>query len=116
MATLTPQVPAITGTALTMASVAASDKVTNPRGTVFIQVANANGSSINVTLTARTTSRPASGAFPAQTLSDNVVAVANGATKLIGPIPLAFNDTSGDVTITCSATSGVTIAAIQMPA
>ena len=115
MATLTPHVPALTGTALTMAAVGASDVVANPRGNVVLQVANANGSSINVTLTARTTTRPASGAFPSQTVADNVVAVANGATKTIGPIPFAFNDTSGDVTITCSATSGVTIAAIQTP-
>lgn len=113
MATLSPQSPTLAGATLSMAAVAASDKFANPYGTAFIQVANGNASSITVTLTARVTNRPAVPPFGAQTVSDNVVTIATGVTKLIGPIPKAFNDTDGNVTVTCSLTPTVTIAVLQ---
>lgn len=113
MATLSAITPALTGTSLSLASAGASDKFTNPKGTAIAVVTNNSGSSITATLTARTTTRPASGQFPAATIADQVVSIANGATKIIGPIPTCFNDANGDVTLTCSATSSVTVGFIQ---
>ena len=115
MATLTPVTPSLAGVSL--AGVSASgggDEVDNASGDVMLFVSNGGGGSINVTLTAVQTSRPAFGAYPAMTLSNQVIAVAAGAKVLIGPIPTAFNHaTTGRVTITYSGVSSVTIAAIQ---
>lgn len=116
MATLTPLAPVIGGTtyATTAATTGAGDQVANPKGTVMLMVTNGSGSSINVTLAAAATVRPASGGFPPMTLANNVVAVGAGVTMLIGPIPKAFNNlTDGNVHITYSAVTTVTVAAIQ---
>ena len=40
-------------------------------------------------------------------------AVGAGAQKIIGPIPAAFNDASGNVAVTYSGVSSVTVGAIQ---
>jgi len=113
MATYTPVTPAIAGTVMAPAAVAASDTFANPRGNAFLYVKNASGGSINVTLTAQQTARPADGPFPSMTLANNVVAVGAGVEKLIGPIPAAFNDGNGNVTVGYSATTSVTAAVIQ---
>lgn len=113
MSTYTPVSPAISGSAFAPAAVSASDSFPNPRGNAFLYVKNGSGGSINVTLVAQSTSRPADGSFPAMTLSNNVVAVANGAEKIIGPIPSAFNDGNGNVTVQYSGTTSVTAAVIQ---
>lgn len=114
MAALTKVTPALAGTATTPASAAAGgDSVANPRGNTILRVTNGGGSSINVTLAAQVTTRAADGTFPAMTLANQVIAVANGTTKLIGPIPPAFNDGNGNVQITYSAVTSVTIEAID---
>lgn len=114
MAALTKVSPTLAGTATTPASAAAGgDSVANPRGNTILRVTNGSGGSINVTLAAQVTARAADGTFPAMTLSNNVVAVAAGATKLIGPIPPAFNDGNGAVQITYSAVTSLTIEAID---
>ena len=113
MATLTPVVPSIAGTLYTPAAVSSSDKFANPRGNAFLLVRNAGGGSINATLVAQATTRPADGSYPAMTLANNVTAVANGTEKLIGPIPSAFNDGNGDVTVNFSGTTSVTAVVIQ---
>lgn len=114
MATLTPVSPAISGSTLTPASASAGgDQFANLRGSALLYVKNGSGGSINVTLTAQTTARPADNQFPAQTLGNNVVAVAAGAEKIIGPIPAAFNDGNGNVQVTYSSATTVTVAAIQ---
>jgi hypothetical protein len=113
MATLTPISPAISGATVTPAAVSSSDSFANPRGNAFLYVRNGSGGSINVTLVAQSTLRPADGSFPAMTLSNNVVAVGAGAEKIIGPIPSAFNDGNGNVTVNFSATTSVTAVVIQ---
>lgn len=116
MAALTVQPVVITGLTVSYATPAGGgDTFSNlPAGKVFLIVTNGSGSSINVTLTAVTTTIPTlSGGN--MTLSDRVVAVGAGVTKLIGMVPDGFNSSSGTVTVTCSATSSVTIAAISVP-
>lgn len=114
MAQITPVKPTLAGTLTGAVSAAGGgDSVANPRGNVFIQVVNGGGGSINVTLTPTITNRPADGVFPQMTLAANVVAVAAGASKVIGPIPTAFNDGNGNVPVTYSGVTSVTIAAFE---
>lgn len=83
---------------------------------VFLMVANGSGGSINVTVTKQTTSVnvPGEGAV---TLSNRVIAVAAGATKLIGPFSSAdINAATGKVELAWSATSSVTRGAFRLPA
>ena len=109
MATLTTQAAAIAGTAITMASAGASgDKVDAGEHTGLL-VTNGSGSSITVTI-----------AVPGNTKygvaePDVTVTVANGATKLIGPFPVDLeDDTDRLVHVSYSATSSVTVAAIEI--
>lgn len=111
MATLTKTTPTLAGTVPSSNNAAAGDQVANPKGKTYLRVTNGSGSSINVTLTAQSTTRAADGTFPSMTLSNQVVAVANGTSKVIGPIPPAFVDGSGYTQIAYSATTSVTVEA-----
>lgn len=112
MATITPTTPAITGTVPTSTTPAGGgDLITNTNANVLIRVRNDNASTCNVTLTrnASYATRPADGLYPAMALSDAVIAVATGTTKVIGPVPAAFNNSSGQIPILCSVTSSVAL-------
>lgn len=115
MAALTKVTPALAGTATTPAAAAAGgDSVANPRGNTILRITNGGGGSINVTIAAGASpTRSADGTFPAMTLAANVVAVGAGATKLIGPIPPAYNDSGGNVQLTYSGVTSVTVEAID---
>ena len=114
MAAITPVSPLITGAALALAAASGGgDTLANLKGNVFLVVNNGGVGSINVTLAAVATSRPADGPYPAMTLGNNVVAVGAGVQKIIGPIPSAFNDASGNIAVTYSGVSSVTVGAIQ---
>jgi hypothetical protein len=114
MAQITPSRAALTGTTLTAnAASAGGDSIANLRGGTFLQVINGSGASINCTLAAAITSRGGDATYPPQTVANNVVAVGAGVTKLIGPIPAAYNDGNGNVQVTWSATSSVTFHAID---
>ena len=105
-----------TGISITESSAGVSgDKSTNPDGkTVFI-VKNGSGSSINVTVSEQMADR-ADPNYGILVKSNVVKAVAAGAIAVIGPFPpAAFNDSNGDVNITYSATTPVTVAAIRIP-
>jgi hypothetical protein len=114
MATLSVQTVGLTGAVITTATPGGSgDVFQNTLGDVFFKVINGSGGSINVTATAQNTAwnEIKQGPF---TLTNNVVAVANGATTYIGPFPPAvYNNSSGQVAILCSATSSVTVAAVK---
>lgn len=86
----------------------------NDQGRTFLHVKNGGGGSINVTLVARKTSAKVPGAGTV-TISNRVVAVGNGAEKMIGPLEPAFADADGIVTIQYSGTSSVTAAAFNLP-
>lgn len=114
MATLAVISAALTGTTLVQTAAAGGgDQFANPKGNAFLYVKNASGSSMNVTLTAQTTSRPAEGPYPSQSVANNVVAVGAGLEKLIGPIPSAFNDGNGNVQVSYSLATSVTVQPIQ---
>ena len=110
MANVSPTTPVITGVApISTTPAAGGDSFDNPRGDLMLRVANGSGASINVTLTAQQTTRPGDGQFPPATLANQVIAVAAGTTKVIGPIPPAFNDTNSRVAVATSAQASVTI-------
>lgn len=75
-------------------------------GRTFIAVANASGSSINVTLT--TPGTDANG----NAIADPIFAVADGATRLIPLNPAIYGAVA---TVAFSATTSVTFAAITLP-
>jgi len=78
----------------------------------YLEVANGGASPINVTLVV-----PAARTYvPNVAITSPVIAVANGTTKLIGPIdPGTFADpTTGLCTITYSSVTSVTVAAYNL--
>lgn len=115
MADIAVQQPSNTGATLTMGAAATGDKAVNPKGRLMLQVANGDASPHTLTIPAVTTTRAAEGQFPAMTVPDIVVAVPAGATKLIGPIPNAYNDANNKITTNYSATTSMTLAAIEAP-
>lgn len=102
------------GVTQTLAAAGGSgDTFANDGNTIFV-VSNASGSSINVTFTAQVTSASKPG-FEDVTYTDKVVAVANGATKIIGAFATGtYNNASGQVAVSYSATSSVTVAAYRL--
>ena len=115
MALLTPQAIVAAGIVPTYSAVNSEDTLKiDDTGRHFLHVKNGGGGSINVTLVARKTTARVPGAGVV-TISNNVVAVGNGAEKMIGPIEPAFADGDGIVTIQYSGTSSVTAKAFQLP-
>jgi len=109
MATLSVQLLAKTGVVPSYSAVNSSDKFAN-NGKTFLHVKNGGASPINVTINSQVTNAPEGTAA-----SDVVVAVANGAEKMIGPLSQAgYNDTAGDVTVDYSATTSVTAGAFTL--
>lgn len=73
----------------------------------FLEVSNGSGGSINVTVVAVQTNANVPGVGNL-TISNIVVAVANGARKLIGPFTPAYRSAAGIVIVQYSGTSSVT--------
>lgn len=70
-------------------------------------VKNDDASAITVTLVTQ-------GTVDSQAVADRTVTVAAGAIKLIGPFPTAtYNDSSGNVQVTYSAVTSITVGAVQ---
>lgn len=115
MATLTRQKIVIGGLAhTTTAAAGGGDVVDNSDGKTFLLVTNGSGGSINVTVTAQVSSVNTA-THGTLTVSNNVVAVAAGASKLIGPFPKqAYNNSSKQLAITYSSATSVTIAALYI--
>ena|SRR3989304_4479093 len=107
MAAYTVQTTALAGVAHTLAAVASSDTFSNDGRTLLV-VANASGGNRIVTLTATAT-------VDGLTITNPTVTIATGATKIIGPFPPRwFNSSSGVVTVTYDGTTSTTAAAVQM--
>jgi hypothetical protein len=87
------------------AAAGGGDSIPNSAGRVFLHVKNGGGSSINVTLNSQTNCDQG---FD----HDEVVAVPNGGERIIGPFPARFQDSSGNVQVTYSAVTSVTVAAL----
>lgn len=108
MATVATQSPAITGTTLTYGACATGDKVNN-NGKVFIHVKNGDASSHTVTVAAQA---PCSFGV-SNAAHDAVVAVGAGVEKIIGPFSKdQFNDANGQLVLSYSALTSMTIAAV----
>lgn len=106
MALLTSQAPNITGSAITYAAVTSSDTVV-PGNNIYLHVrttSNANNVTVVVPGSAYGQARP-----------DVVVAMGTSTDRIIGPLGADLADpTTGLVTVTHSATSGVTQALLAM--
>lgn len=76
-------------------------------GYELVEIKNGSGGSINVTL-------DITAAPDGLAVTDPVVAVAAGATKIIGPFPPGiYNDGNGLAKVTCSSVSSVTIKVLK---
>lgn len=114
MSALSIQTVVDTGIVPSLSAASASDTVADD-GTnrTFVEVANGGGSSINVTIPAQQTSVQVPG-VGVLAVADQVVAVANGARKLIGPFSRAYINSAGNVTLNFSATTSVTVGAFKV--
>lgn len=117
MAELTVQKIDEDGLAVTFTAAGASgDKIDNTgpnRGASKLMIKNDSAGSVTVTITAQRSSI-SDAQYGDRPVSDRTVAVAAGAITIIGPFaPYVFNDASGDVNVSYSATTSVTVAAIK---
>lgn len=116
MAVLTVQNVVLAGAVITpVAAAGGGDSFDNPSDERNeLVVINGGGVSINVTIVTQPTSIPVPG-YGAVPLASEVIAVAAGATKRIGPFPAAkFNDANGRVNVTYSGVTSVTVAATRL--
>jgi hypothetical protein len=115
MATLTALLIAKAGLVPAYAAANDGDVVAQPTDQrLFLHVKNGGGGSVNVTIPAvqATVNIPSAGAVA---VPDIVVAVANGAEKMIGPFPPAYVNAAGMITINYSGVTDVTAAAFRLP-
>jgi hypothetical protein len=102
--------------ALTLAAAdAAGNTFKQTRNGLLVFVRNGGGSSITVTIAPVATAKPADSELPAITVPSITLAVAAAATAVLGPFPTSHVDTSGDVNVTYSGVTSVTVGAIQLP-
>jgi hypothetical protein len=116
MAALTLQTIVEAGVTPSYASAAGGgDTAKNDNGDVFLHVKNGSGGALTVTVTAQKTSAITPG-MGSTTKSNVAVSVGAGSEEMIGPFaPLAFNNASGNLAITYSGVTSLTIAAIKLP-
>lgn len=118
MAQLSIQTTAIGGLVPSFASAAAGGDAFVDDGLerTFLRVKNGGGSSVTVTVAPVTpTTVAAPGVTPGPvSLPSYSVAVAASADAMIGPFPMAYRDASGNINVTYSAVTSVTVAAIKV--
>jgi hypothetical protein len=104
MATLTVQQIAKLGLLQSLAAAAGGgDAFANDGQRTFFKVTNADGTPTNVTFVTQKT-------VETFAVGDNVVAVANATTQLIGPFPAEiYNDANGLVQVTYSKVTSLTV-------
>ncbi len=109
MAAITVQQAQVTGTALNLvAASGGGDTIATQDATTYLVVRNSDASSKTVTVV-----RPGNDEF-GLAVPDIAVAVAAGATTVIGPIPAPFRNPSNSlVDVTYSAVTSVTVAAFR---
>lgn len=111
MAELTVQNIALTGLNPSYAAAAAGGDTFDNDGSTFFHIKNGSGGSVTVTLTT-------AGTYPKQgiALADQQVAVPAGEERMIGPFDKgAFNDSNGEISVSYSSATSVTVAAIKLP-
>ncbi len=110
---LTPTAISTAGIADTVTAADVAGNTFTNTGYEFIEVINASGGSINVTLDAFPSG--GQGSPDGLTVTDPVVAVANGGRKRFGPFrKTTFNNASNKVTVTYSAVTSVTVGVYQL--
>lgn len=111
------QANASAGTMLDMDGVDATNgnKFKNVPGRTILIIRNGDASSKTVTIPARRTTRPGDAQFPAQSVSDIVLAIAASGIAVLGPFYAAHTDAEGYVTATWSAGTSVTADVVQLP-
>lgn len=108
MATLTPQVAALTGLDVSFSSAASGGDQFANSGKEYFHVVNGSGSSITVTADAQTNCN-----FGFD--HDAAVAVPAGEERVIGPFPTnRFNDANGNVQVTYSDVTSLTVAVVTV--
>lgn len=109
MAALSTQTSARGGTAITAASAAGGGDSFANSGKEMIWIKNGDSSSMTLTIATNATT-------DGLTVPNRTVAVAAGATKLIGPFPTPiYNDVNGNVQLTYSAVTSLTVAILAAP-
>ena len=107
MAQLTVNQVSLTGVTVTPGAAAVGGDTFLNNGKTVLEVTNGSGGSINVTIDSLVACNQGSD-------HDIVVAVANGVTKRIGPFdPSRFNNSAGLTSVSYSAVTSVTVAAVS---
>lgn len=105
--------PVVLSTAYAAAT-SAGDSFANDGRTMFC-VKNGNGSTMTVTITPGNATRAVPGVGVVTKSTVSVVVPATTGETMIGPFPPAFyNDASGNVNVTYSAVTSVTVAAVRL--
>lgn len=111
MAALTPLTPSLTGPLLGAVAAAGGGDTFPNTGKEYLYVKNASGGSYNVTIDSPAT---CSFSLAASSGHDTVVAVGAAEERIIGPFPVTrFNDGSGNVSVTYSGVTSLTVAVIR---
>jgi len=114
MAELTVQQITEAGGAASYEAAAGGGDTADNNGNMFLHIKNGGGGEITVTITAVTTSVD-SGVYGDLTKANATIAVAAGTEAFIGGFaPAAFNDGNGEIAITYSGVTSVTIAALYV--
>ena len=114
MAELTVQQITETGAAATYVAATAEGDTADNNGNMFLHIKNGGGGAITATITALTTSVD-SGVYGDLTKANATIEVAAETEAFIGGFaPAAFNDGNGEIAITYSGVTSVTIAALYV--
>jgi len=116
MAELTIQQITEAGVDINYSAAAGGGDTADNGGSTFLHIKNGGESSITATITAQTTSVENS-IYGDLTKANASVAIGAGEEAFIGPFkPAAFNDGNGEIAITYSGVTSVTIAALYITA
>ena len=116
MAELTIQQITEAGGSVTYSAAAGGGDTADNGGSTFLNIKNGGGSEITVTITAQTTSVESS-IYGDLTKANASIAIAASGEAFIGPFkPSSFNNTDGEIAITYSGVTSVTIAALYITA
>jgi len=114
MAELTVQQVTEAGGAATYVSATEGGDTADNNGNMFLHIKNGSGGEITVTIAALTTSVD-SGMYGDLTKANATIAIAGGAEAFIGGFaPAAFNNGNGEIAITYSEVTSLTIAALYV--
>ena len=104
------------GSAVTYASATAEGDTVDNGGSTFLHIKNGNASTRTVTITAQTTSVDSS-IYGDLTKANASIVVGAGAESVIGPFKTSsFNNADGEIAITYSAVTDLTIVAFYITA